>query len=544
MKRYLPDWLENAIFYQIYPQSYYDTNADGIGDLPGITQKLDYVQSLGCNAIWLNPCFESPFQDAGYDISDFYKVASRYGTNADLKRLFAQARRRGIRVVLDLVAGHTSIEHPWFKESSRPERNKYSDWFIWTSDWITNGYPAVRTIGGYAQRNAQFMINFFYSQPALNYGFIDPSAPWQMPIDAPGPRAVRAELKKIMRFWLDMGCDGFRVDCAPACIKAQTREKMFASQNDLWQDVHDMLSREYPESVLVAEWFNPAQAVEAGFHVDFPRDNGVDMGLDHVIGRHHTNSCKTYFAKSGDGDACRFFDAYFQQEPALKGRGYVAFYTGNHDNYRMSLGKDKRMQEMVFAMVLTLPGVPFIYYGDEIGMRYLDVPTKEGGYTRTGCRTPMQWSAKRNAGFSDAPAKSLYLPIDPRADRPTVAAQEDDPLSLLNTVRALTSLRRNSKALSARGEFRALHLRACAYPLVYLRRWRHERYIIALNPCRDAAKVSLETKAVYGSRRADADEMSDGIRLERLNGFGADITRRGSKLIVEMRGCSYGIFRA
>ncbi|MDZ4197962.1 MAG: alpha-amylase family glycosyl hydrolase, partial [Kiritimatiellia bacterium] len=195
--------MKSAVFYQIYPPSFLDTNGDGIGDLPGITARLDYIQSLGVNALWLNPCFVSPFQDGGYDIADFYRVDPRYGTNADLSRLFREAHRRGIRVCLDLVAGHTSIEHPWFKASSRHKRNPYSDWFIWTPSVWDEGM-AGKFIHGYGERDGNFLTNFFWFQPALNYGFArpDPARPWQQGIDAPGPRAVRAELRKIMHFWL------------------------------------------------------------------------------------------------------------------------------------------------------------------------------------------------------------------------------------------------------------------------------------------------------------------------------------------------------
>ena len=144
-------WLDSAIFYEIYPQSFRDSNADGIGDIPGIIEKLDYVKDLGCNAIWLNPCFESPFGDAGYDISDFYSVAPRYGTNADLKRLFDEAHRKGIKILLDLVAGHTSSEHPWFKESMKAQRNEYTDRYVWTNSiWVK---PGMNCILGISERN-------------------------------------------------------------------------------------------------------------------------------------------------------------------------------------------------------------------------------------------------------------------------------------------------------------------------------------------------------------------------------------------------------
>jgi len=160
-----PRWLQDAVFYQIYPQSFKDSNGDGIGDLPGIQAKLDYLAWLGINAIWISPCFVSPFQDAGYDVADYCKVAPRYGTNADLRRLVRAAHRRGIRVCLDLVPGHTSLEHPWFKASCRPARNAYSDRYIWTnSGWC--GAANLESIRGYADRDGAYVTNFFYCQPA------------------------------------------------------------------------------------------------------------------------------------------------------------------------------------------------------------------------------------------------------------------------------------------------------------------------------------------------------------------------------------------
>jgi maltose alpha-D-glucosyltransferase/alpha-amylase len=218
-----PRWLESAVFYQIYPQTFYDTNGDGIGDIAGIIAKLDYLESLGVNALWLGPVFDSPFGDAGYDISDFYKVAPRYGTNRDLQRLFREAHQRGMHVCLDLVAGHTSNQHPWFTASARPEKNKYTNWYIWTdSAWNGTESNAIR---GFSQRDAGYLPNFFFFQPALNYGYAkpDPKKPWQLPVTHPDVQAVRAELRKIMKFWLDLGADGFRVDMASSLVRGGRR---------------------------------------------------------------------------------------------------------------------------------------------------------------------------------------------------------------------------------------------------------------------------------------------------------------------------------
>ena len=166
-----PQWLDNAVFYEIYPQSFKDSNADGIGDFQGIISKLDYIAELGCTAIWMNPCFESPFGDAGYDVSDYYKAAPRYGTNEDLKQLFDEVHKRNMHILLDLVPGHTSVAHPWFQESMKAEKNEYTDRYIWTdSIWKEpTGYGSLR---GISDRDGSCAVNFFSHQPALNYGFL------------------------------------------------------------------------------------------------------------------------------------------------------------------------------------------------------------------------------------------------------------------------------------------------------------------------------------------------------------------------------------
>lgn len=166
----MKQWLKDAVFYEIYPQSFYDTNGDGIGDLKGIIEKLDYIKELGCNALWINPCFDSPFKDAGYDVRDYKLIAPRYGTNADAKALFEAAHAKGIHVLLDLVPGHTSEEHAWFKESSKPEKNEYSDRYIWTDSCFSAG-DGMPFIGGETDRNGTYILNFFKCQPALNYGY-------------------------------------------------------------------------------------------------------------------------------------------------------------------------------------------------------------------------------------------------------------------------------------------------------------------------------------------------------------------------------------
>lgn len=261
----MPKWLDNAVFYEIYPQSFRDSNADGVGDIPGILEKLDYIRELGCNAIWLNPCFQSPFGDAGYDVSDYCQTAPRYGTNEDLKRLFQEVHRRGMHILLDLIPGHTSVEHPWFRQSMRAEHNDFTDRYVWT-DSIWEHPEGMDCLCGISDRDGACAINFFSHQPALNYGFYRPSRPWQQPMDAPGPRATLEAMKDVMRFWLQMGCDGFRVDMAHSLVKNDPEGKGTMA---LWQEVRGFLAQEFPDAAMVSEWGEPDKSLAGGFHMDF-----------------------------------------------------------------------------------------------------------------------------------------------------------------------------------------------------------------------------------------------------------------------------------
>lgn len=180
----MANWLENSVFYEIYPQSFCDSNGDGIGDIPGIIGKLDYIRELGCNALWLNPCYLSPFGDAGYDVADYCQVAPRYGSNEDLEHLFQEAHKREMHVILDLVPGHTSTEHPWFKESSKAEENPYQGRYIWSdSVWrdVADYEGITGSLRGLFLRDGCVAVNFFSNQPALNYGFANPKEPGRAP---------------------------------------------------------------------------------------------------------------------------------------------------------------------------------------------------------------------------------------------------------------------------------------------------------------------------------------------------------------------------
>ena len=537
MNRPTPSWLANAIFYEVYPQSFLDTNGDGIGDLPGVIAKLDYIRSLGCDAVWLNPCFVSPFGDAGYDVSDFYNVAPRYGTNADLKRLFKEAHKRGMRVCLDLVAGHTSIEHPWFKESAKATNNQFTNWYVWTDNvWMDAG-KGLSTVQGFSERDGSYVTNFFHFQPALNFGFAnpDPAKPWQLPVSHPDVQAVRREMMNIMRFWLDMGADGFRVDMASSLVKG---DPDFAETTAFWKEIRATYDSEYPDAILIAEWSFPKLAINAGFHVDFMIHFGTTAYTSlfrHELERdafHNKESYgQSFFDQKGGGDVRHFIDTYLEHYEATRELGYISIPTGNHDISRLNVGRTKKELEVIYAFLLTMPGVPYIYCGDEIGMRYVKgLPSKEGGYGRTGSRTPMQWNSGKNAGFSTAPAGKLYLPIDPAAARPTVEAQETDPRSLLNHVRRLAKLRRDHPALCGEGGFEPLFAKRDRYPFIYQRKLGAETILVALNPSREPviAKVPL---------------LDAPCTPVVLNARGTTLHRVKSHWEIRMKGVSYGIFK-
>ena len=530
-----PAWLEDAVFYEIYPQSFYDSNGDGIGDIPGIIEKLDYIQSLGVTACWLNPCFESPFQDAGYDVSDYYRVSPRYGTNADLQHLFDEARKKGIRILLDLVAGHTSVQHPWFIESCKPERNEYTDYYIWTDAHWKWEVPGFKVISGYSQRDGAYIANFFSFQPALNYGFAnpDPAEAWQQPVDAPGPRQVRQELRNIMRYWLEMGASGFRVDMAPSLVKGDFGNRQTIK---LWREVRDWLDVEFPEACLVSEWGVPSHAIPAGFHMDFTIPFGMP-GYTALLRKSDGPGPGTdpygfsFFDKRGHGNIMEFLDQYLYHYRNTYGQGFLSIPTGNHDiNPRLSKGRTVEELELVFLFILTMPGVPFIYYGDEIGLRSFDhLPSKEGGFERTGARTPMQWSDAANAGFSIASADKLYLPIDPAPDRPNVLQQENMPDSLLQRVRKIMTIRKSYPALQASVPFEALFAQPGAYPLVFKRSFQDETYIIAVNPSSQPVIAQLPINATYIPHRVYGPE---------------DVfTSQGDMLAIHLPGISGGIYR-
>ena len=309
-----PEWIRNAVIYQVYPSSYKDSDGNGIGDIPGVISKLDYIQSLGVTAIWFNPLFVSGWIDGGYDVIDFYRVDPRFGTNNDLVELVQKAHDRGIKVMLDLVAGHTSDKHPWFLESASDTNLQHSDYYIWsdrlpdakaekdlakmledpnymqntTGKWMKSEYPRAK----------YYYKNFYACQPALNYGYAnpDPSRPWEQGVDEPGPRAVRQELKNILAFWYGKGVDGFRVDMASSLIKNDKDKEAITA---LWREIRNWSDANFPDRVLMAEWNDPKVCLSGGFNVDMYLNSTGSSIRRMYFDRKHQADGGSYFSLSG-----------------------------------------------------------------------------------------------------------------------------------------------------------------------------------------------------------------------------------------------------
>ncbi len=530
-----PQWFAEAVFYEIYPQTFFDTNGDGIGDIPGMIEKLDYIESLGVNGIWINPCFASPFYDAGYDVSDYYRVAPRYGTNDDLRLFVEAAHGRGIRVLLDLVPGHTSVDHPWFQQSAQVEPNELSDRYIWTdSVWEHTFDIPLEAVRGYSARNGKYMANFFYTQPALNYGFAepDPARPWQKPVDHPAVRRLRRELMDIMRFWLDTGVDGFRVDMAYSLVKNDPGRR---KTTELWHEIRDHLDREYPDAVLVAEWHEPVEALRAYFDACFllPFDAPVLGAFRDARNRWSVDYSHAYFHPTGRGTLAPLL-AELGTTITDEVPGYPALAAGNHDVMRVNVGRSVDDLELIHAFTLFMPGVPFIYYGDEIGMEdSTGIPSVEGGYERTSARTPMQWTKGRNAGFSRAAEDTLYtVPVRWDPER-TVEAQDGVEDSLLNRVRRLIRLVRSERAFNADAAFDVLSAEPNEYPFVFMRSSASARFLVVMNPSGREAEAMIPT----------AGRDIDLAQSRRIHGSaGVSVHQSGGRSTVTASARSYAVF--
>lgn len=572
-----PEWLRDGVIYQVYPSSYKDSDGNGIGDIRGVISELDHIESLGVRAIWFNPLFVSGWIDGGYDVIDFYRVDPRFGTNNDMVELIEKAHAKGIKVMLDLVAGHTSDKHPWFIQSSQDTNLQYSDYYIWSDrlpdakaerdleTMLKDPNYMQNTIGKWMKseypRNKFYMKNFYACQPSLNYGYAnpDPSRPWEQGVDAPGPKAVRQELKDIIAFWYGKGVDGFRVDMANSLVKNDKDKKEIMN---LWREIREWSDKNYPDHVLMAEWGSPKYCLAAGYNIDMDLNSTKAHNRRMYFDRKHQADGGSYFSLNGGQPSVKdlygnawpenkidskttaaemlkeYYDYFTDCLESTETMGYFATITGNHDHLRINMGARNTPDQLkvMLTWVLTMP-MPILYYGDEIGMRSLvDLPNVEGanhnGKERSGARTPMQWTSGETAGFSTCSPDKLYLPVctewSPATSYPqyldwkknfeagkvkpiakgeiTVESQDKDPESILNWTRELIALRKSSEALWADSKFIPVFNESQPYPMVYLRSNGKETFLIALNPT--GTRKSLTLNDEISSYRS----MTEGVK--------------------------------
>lgn len=509
-------WLDNAVFYEIYPTSFYDSNGDGIGDLKGIEQKVDYIKSLGVDCVWLNPIFKSPFKDGGYDISDYYEIDKRFGTMEDLESLIKTFHKNGLKLVLDLVIGHTSDKHPWFKKSACVKRNGYSDYYIWT-DSLFQGYPGL--IRGLYKRDGGYLPNYYASQPSLNFGFenADPENTWKLHYTDERLRPLREEIINIMRFYLNKGIDGFRVDMASSLVKGGatfSEEALFDDSDEglngikwFWTEVLGSLRKEYEDKLYIAEWVLPQRSIgKCGFDMDFLThdtipfnslyryEKGCNLGDDPYYVRGDN-----YFSPNGKGSLADFVNyANFLYEK-LGSKGMFSAPTTTHDEIRMSTGKSEDLIKTIFAFMLSIKHAPFIYYGDELGMEHNFHVSKDGGGVRTGARTPMQWSEETGRGFSTR--KTTYLPVS-KDKGVSVEAQEKDETSILNVVRELVKIRKTYPALFVTADQKFIEI---GYPAVFERTDGKQTMVIMINPSNKTVERTCDHSKVVISQNTDID---------------------------------------
>ncbi len=479
-----PSWWKEAVVYQIYPRSFKDSNGDGIGDLQGLISKLDYIKSLGVDAVWLNPIFQSPNCDGGYDISDYYTLHPDFGTMDDFNELLQNLHRNGIKIILDIVVNHSSDEHQWFQESRKNKDNPFRDFYFWKpplNGGPPNNWPSF--FGGSAWKfdrsTEEYYLHLFAEkQPDLN---------WENP-------ALRNEMKKMMRFWLDKGVDGFRLDV----ISAISKRTDFPSTDT--SDFNETIRRFYSNGPRLKEFimelrhdvFAQYPVFTVGEGPGITPQNAQDY-LDDSNGLNMIFHFGHMFMDQGPGGrfdpvpwGMKKFKSVFKiWDDAFSEKGWGPVFLGNHDFSRMvsrwgndsptplaRVGGLEKSSKLLLTLLLTMRGTPFVFQGDEIGMtnttlgsvsESCDIETLNGwknakakgvseedflhqaNYSgRDNARSPMQWDSSLYAGFSDVPA---WMPVNKNNKQINVEAEETDAHSILNYFRQLVAIRKQHPVL-------------------------------------------------------------------------------------------------
>ncbi|MBI3183932.1 MAG: maltose alpha-D-glucosyltransferase [Myxococcales bacterium] len=494
-------WYQTAVIYELHLRAFYDSNADGVGDINGLIAKLPYLERLGVNCLWLLPMYPSPLRDDGYDIADYYGIHPDYGNLEDFKHLVEEAHRRGIRILTELVINHTSDQHPWFQESRSNPHSPKRDWYVWSD--TDDKYKGARIIFLDTERSnwtwdpvakQYFWHRFFSHQPDLNY-------------DNP---AVQAEMVNVMRFWLDLGVDGFRVDAVPYLFEREgTSCENLPETHAFTRRLRALIDREYRGRVLLAE----ANQWPADVRVYFGEGDEFHMGF------HFPVMPRLFMAVRREER--RPIVEILQQTPQIPEGCQWAIFLRNHDELTLEMvtdedrdymyreyAKDPRMRlnlgirrrlaplmdngrrriELLHSLLFSLPGTPVLYYGDEIGMGdniYLG--------DRKGVRTPMQWSGDRNAGFSDADSARLHAPVisDPvyGYQAINVEAQERTNTSLLAWVKMMIDVRARHPVF-AKGKL-SFHNPHNPKVLAFVRQSPEETVLVVCNLARSAQPVEL-----------------------------------------------------
>ncbi len=458
----LSPWWKRGVLYQIYPRSFMDSNGDGIGDLRGIADRLDYLAWLGVDGLWLSPIFPSPMADFGYDVANYVSVDPMFGTLANFDHLLAEAHARNIRIVLDLVPNHTSNQHPWFLESRSSRDNPKRDWYIWR-DAKPDGSPPNNWLAYFGGKSwtwdettqQYYLHSFLPEQPDLN---------WHNP-------EVRQAVFDSIRFWLDRGVDGFRVDVIDRMIKDEAlrdnppdpnwvegrdnpAHRFLRLYSENRPGIHNLIREfrqvfdAYPERVSIGEIaysLNPS--IITAFYGQPPKGDELDIPFNFGL-----------ILLDWKAEAVKaFVDAYEGMVPPY---GWPTYVVSNHDQTRVATRVGADQARVVALLLLTLRGTPFLYYGDELGMLDVDIPAEKYqdpqginlGISRDPERTPMQWDASPHAGFSSA---EPWLPVAPDFAQVNVEAEKTDPRSILTLYKRLIDLRRGDDAL-ALGDYQPL----------------------------------------------------------------------------------------
>ena len=502
-------WYKDAIFYEVPVRSFYDSNGDGIGDFPGLTQKLDYIKSLGIDCIWLLPFYDSPLKDDGYDIRDYYSILPEYGTLKDFDNFMIEAHRLGIRVIADLVLNHVSDQIKWFQEARKDRTNSKRDWFVWSD--TPDKYDGVRIIFIDTERSnwtldpqtgQYYWHRFFSHQPDLNY-------------DNP---EVRDEMKKVIRFWLDRGLDGFRCDAVPYLFEREgTSCENLPETHEYFREIRKMIDEEYPGRILLAEanqWPEDAKKYfgdedEFQMNFNFPLMPRIFIALakeDAFPVENIISKTLPVPEKCSWGLFLRNHDELTLEMVSDEERDIMYSEYAKVPKMRLNLGIRRRLAplvdndryalEFLNALIMSLPGSPILYYGDEINMGdniYLG--------DRNGVRTPMQWSYDRNAGFSRSDPEQLYAPViinsNYHYEVNNVESMSRLPSSFLNWLRKLIITRKRSAQVFGRGTIEFIHSDQKEI-LAFIRAYENQVILCVYNLSRKPSYVTMDLRKYSG----------------------------------------------